>query len=712
MADSVVSFLLANLTQLLTQESNLLGGVQDQVRILHNELEMIGVFLRSTEGKRDDNLVKVVVSQIRDVAYEIEDVIDTFIVTATKHSKRSKVSKLIYSFDRVTKLHEVASKTESIKKVIKEIYDNRSKYGIIEIAQSGGGDAQAGILHKRRRYVEEDEVVGFGHDRQALLKQLLEGDLQRDVTSIVAELKEELFHGLEVKYSTLFEDLQCMKEKDDGEFKDILLQKVELIHGLKLKESFQDFVQNIYKKNGEGLQDMNDDELKSGLFNFLQGKRYLIVLDDIWKTDVWDELKVAFPDNRKGSRILITSRIKEVAAHASPNIPPYFLPFLNKDESWELFSKKVFRGESIEEKFFEVCSDFNLLHMSKSRRLSINCATPQFISSNLCDSSSNSRSLLRFGFENESNLEWLCKMFKLVRVVDSGDAKYSSIPKKIEKLILLRYLRIPGKLDVIPASICSLWNLVTLDMRSFRTKVLPKGIWTLQKLRHLYLGGPTSIPRTDKKALPNLQVLTGIAINKDTEYLFAKARFPNLRKLGLHNFFLGRELEILSSLQNLRQLQTLKIYNLFQLQSPYSIHLTLTKVTLVEAELIPTVFTMLGSLPNLRILKLRGVHLNLGQLTLHCSESSFPHLEVFVMAHLLIINWELKKGAMPSLRRLVIDRCHLLEFPKELWCLTALRDVQVLKPSPELANTLQRLQMKNGCKLQVYPPLESGPGCN
>uniref|UniRef100_A0A2N9H7W0 NB-ARC domain-containing protein n=1 Tax=Fagus sylvatica TaxID=28930 RepID=A0A2N9H7W0_FAGSY len=840
MADSVVSFLLANLTQLLTQESNLLGGVQDQVRILHNELEMISVFLRSTEGNRDDNLVKVVVSQIRDVAYEIEDVIDTFIVTATKHSKRSKLRKLIYSFDRVTTLHEVASKTESIKKVIKEIYDNRSKYGIIEIAQSGGGDAQAeGILHKRRRYVEEDK-----------------------------------WWALVMTHRTLFEDLQCMKEKDDGECKNILLQKVEeLIHDLKLKKSCQDFVQNIYKKNGEGLQDLNDDDLKRGLFKFLQGKRYLIVLDDIWKTDVWNELKVVFPDNMRGSRILITSRIKEVAAHASPNIPPYFLPFLNKDESWELFSKKVFRGgtcpaelealgrqiaescdglplaivvlggllankekthrtwskltdhvnwyltqdrsdcldilalsynhlprrlkpcflyfgifpedfeipvrqlirlwiaegfiqhtgdrnmedvaedyleelidrsliqvattrtdggvktchihdllrdlcisESIEEKFLEVCSDFNRLHMSKSRRLSINFATPQDISSNLCDSSSNCHSLLCFGFENEgSNLERLCKMFKLVRVVHSGDAMYSSIPKKIEKLILLRYLRITGNFDVIPASIYSLWNLVTLDMRSCKTRVLPKQIWMLQKLRHLYLGGPTSIPETNKKALQNLQVLTGIAINEDTKYLFSKARFPNLRKLGLYYRYyrnLGPELEILSSLQNLRQLQTLKIYQLFLHPIPYSIHLTLTKVTLVEADISPTIITMLGRLPNLRILKLRDLSSFSEKSTLRCSESSFHQLEVFVMANSKIKNWELGKGAMPSLRRLVIDCCPLLEFPEELWCLTALRDVQVLQPSEQLANTLQRLQMKNGCKLQVYPPLESGPGRN
>ena len=89
MADSVVSFLLENLTQLLTQESKLLLGVKDQVRSLKNELSLINLFLQKTEGKRQDELVKEVVSQIRDVAYEAEDVIDTFIITVTEHGRRS-----------------------------------------------------------------------------------------------------------------------------------------------------------------------------------------------------------------------------------------------------------------------------------------------------------------------------------------------------------------------------------------------------------------------------------------------------------------------------------------------------------------------------------------------------------------------------------------------------------------------------------------------
>ena len=122
--------------------------------------------------------MKQVVSQIRDVAYEAEDVIDMFIMTETKHNKRSKLRQSIT-------LTEVASKIESIKNVIKEIYKNRSKYGI-EIAESSGGDAEVEeILHRRRRNVEVDHVVGFGHDTEVLVKHIIKGSLHLNVVSII-----------------------------------------------------------------------------------------------------------------------------------------------------------------------------------------------------------------------------------------------------------------------------------------------------------------------------------------------------------------------------------------------------------------------------------------------------------------------------------------------------------------------------------------------
>ena len=228
-------------------------------------------------------------------------------------------------------------------------------------------------------------------------------------------------------------------------------------------------------------------------------------------------------------------------------------------------------SESSEEKFLEVHSNVNLSPLGKSRRISIHYGNNPYISSGPCKPS-NSRSIIGFGgvVELESPpdncyLEWICKSNKLVRVVELSNMSICClIYKVIEKLVLLRYLSISsGELHVIPNSICNLWNLETLDMRNSTVKIkcLPKGIWKLQRLRHLYLDGPTSLPRTKKntEALPNLQVLTGIAINEDTESHSAKARFPSLRKLGSYSSR-GVQSGILSSLRPLCHLQTLKIY--------------------------------------------------------------------------------------------------------------------------------------------------------
>ncbi|KAI4964454.1 hypothetical protein ZWY2020_005724 [Hordeum vulgare] len=47
--------------------------------------------------------------------------------------------------------------------------------------------------------------------------------------------------------------------------------------------------------------------------NFLQDKRYFIMVDDVWDVQTWDTLKGAFPKGNFGSRIITTTRIHEVA---------------------------------------------------------------------------------------------------------------------------------------------------------------------------------------------------------------------------------------------------------------------------------------------------------------------------------------------------------------------------------------------------------------
>ena len=68
---------------------------------------------------------------------------------------------------------------------------------------------------------------------------------------------------------------------------------------------------NKYKGSVPENQDVGDlvNELKS----FLSNKSYMIILDDVWEEDLWNELKDVLPDVRNGSRVLMASRSTEVA---------------------------------------------------------------------------------------------------------------------------------------------------------------------------------------------------------------------------------------------------------------------------------------------------------------------------------------------------------------------------------------------------------------
>ncbi|MBA0669489.1 hypothetical protein Goklo_025156, partial [Gossypium klotzschianum] len=70
--------------------------------------------------------------------------------------------------------------------------------------------------------------------------------------------------------------------------------------------------------------------------------RYLVVLDDIWRSEDWDILKPAFPRGRKGSKILFTTRNRNVALHTDPCNTPMEFSVLTDDESWNLLCSKAF----------------------------------------------------------------------------------------------------------------------------------------------------------------------------------------------------------------------------------------------------------------------------------------------------------------------------------------------------------------------------------
>jgi hypothetical protein len=186
MADSVVSFLLGNLSQLLQHEASLLCGVEDKVISLKDELEFINGYLETSSRLGNNNnkkIEQIVLSQIRDVAHEAEDVIDSFIADVAIYRRRNMLRRMLHSIDHAKLLRNVAEKIDKIKTRLKEIHENNIKYNQESSNQSTSATEEMWrrkqSLQKFRRNVEEENVVGFVHESEVIINRLVDGDSLR-----------------------------------------------------------------------------------------------------------------------------------------------------------------------------------------------------------------------------------------------------------------------------------------------------------------------------------------------------------------------------------------------------------------------------------------------------------------------------------------------------------------------------------------------------
>lgn len=74
----------------------------------------------------------------------------------------------------------------------------------------------------------------------------------------------------------------------------------------------------------------------------LKGRRYLIVMDDLWDTNVWDELQRMFLNDLNGSRIIITTRELRVASYMNIEYHshPHHMHLMNVEQSWMLLKEQ------------------------------------------------------------------------------------------------------------------------------------------------------------------------------------------------------------------------------------------------------------------------------------------------------------------------------------------------------------------------------------
>lgn len=116
--------------------------------------------------------------------------------------------------------------------------------------------------------------------------------------------------------------------------------------------ALSEIVLRILKDIGAPLDGKKD--VIQQLYQTLFGRKYLIVLDDVWDTRALDDMKRLFPDNKNGSRIILTTRDSKVAAYANCLDTYHEMQLLNEDMSWNLLREEIFLQKNCPPELVEI----------------------------------------------------------------------------------------------------------------------------------------------------------------------------------------------------------------------------------------------------------------------------------------------------------------------------------------------------------------------
>ncbi|BBH05427.1 hypothetical protein Prudu_016805 [Prunus dulcis] len=192
MAELAVATAVAKLTNLIIQEAILLDGVGEKVEQIRNELRWMQSFLKDADhaAEQDRNeRFRNWVSQIREVAFDAEDVVETYLREAAAAASQSLWKKVIMPIH----LHKVKREIEKIQTRIDHISKQKDSFGIASMIASSreGGEGSISTNERLRwwrqplPYIEEDDLIDLVQDTEALLTQLSSMEPRRRVISIV-----------------------------------------------------------------------------------------------------------------------------------------------------------------------------------------------------------------------------------------------------------------------------------------------------------------------------------------------------------------------------------------------------------------------------------------------------------------------------------------------------------------------------------------------
>jgi disease resistance protein RPM1 len=342
MAEAVVGVLIGKLVAALAKEAATYGasvlgkeasaikGLFGEIRMAEEELKSMKAYLRESEKFRDaDETNGIFVNKIRELSFRIEDVVDEFMYKLEDSKHGGYATKTKKRIKHVKDWRRLALELKNINAELKEAAERRHRYARPRTeSYNGSSDHQARSTNQALCFAREEDLVGI-EGYAAKLKGWLVDDLEERNTKIITVWgmggvgKTTLVHHVYKTVKLDFDATAWITVSKSYQAED-LLRKIAVELGILINCSNMDMIRAV-------------DVIR----NHLEGKRCVLVLDDVWEQNVWvTNIMHVFTSNCT-SRFVLTSRLSEVGSLATNNCAIELKP-LQQNHSYMLFCKLAF----------------------------------------------------------------------------------------------------------------------------------------------------------------------------------------------------------------------------------------------------------------------------------------------------------------------------------------------------------------------------------
>ncbi|XP_027181794.1 disease resistance protein RGA2-like [Coffea eugenioides] len=343
--EAFVGILIHTLNSMIQKERGLLCGVATDMEKLSGLLSTIKAVLEDAEQKQFTNkAIQLWFQKLNGVAYEIDDVLDDYAVEASrvKYKNYGCFSLMCYPVaGNLVIRHKIGTRMKEILEKFNAITDERIKLGLSDQKRgSNHFQVDSTATHETGSLLKEpDLVLGRDEEKDKIVKILVNQFRDNENVSVLPIV------GVGGLGKTTLAQLVFNDER--------IAKHFELKLWVWVSEDFD--VKRIIKAliesaKGTSAEASDLDPLQRKLQELLRGKRYLIVLDDVWNenSQEWEDLKSVLAYGSSGSSIAVTTRKQKVAEIMHP-LDTHYLSSLSDDQCWSLFRQQAFDCQEKEE---------------------------------------------------------------------------------------------------------------------------------------------------------------------------------------------------------------------------------------------------------------------------------------------------------------------------------------------------------------------------